>query len=286
MIKLLSFGDHLEKGIYNVHSRFDKVINFYSGNAFVFIVNNSIGGGSFNIVVDDVDFSELQELIIAEDHFLLNGAKVFFETSKKYDSQIEIINFNEKRFLQNLDHFETALIENSSTKSLTFLLDESRKKNFKFSYEIEFVRRFDSAIECFTSSNYLEGVKLIKGIGFGLTPSGDDFIAGFLIALNVIQKLEKVDYSNLIAHIYEAAKGKNAFTNAFLLAAKNGSLFDKFKNLIHSILYSGQNEILENTRTLLSFGETSGADQGVGFLFGIKRNFNDGNRNFEKGRIF
>jgi len=49
-------------------------------------------------------------------------------------------------------------------------------------------------------------------------------------------------------------------------------LFEKFKNLIHSILYSGQNEILENTRTLISFGETSGADQGVGFLFGIKRN--------------
>jgi hypothetical protein len=286
MIKLLSFGDHLEKGIYSFHSRFDKVINFYSGNTFVSIVNNSIGGGPFNIVVDDVDFGELANLIIAEDYFLLNDEKVFFETSKKYDSEINITDFDGNKFTSNLVFFEKALIENSSDKSLTFLLDESRKKNFKSSYEIEFVRRFDSTLECFTSSNYLEGVKLIKGVGFGLTPSGDDFISGFLIALNVIQKLEKVDYSNLIAHIYEAAKGNNAFTNAFLLAAKNGSLFDKFKNLIHSILYSGQNEILENTRTLISFGETSGADQSVGFLFGIKRNFNNGNRNSEKGRIF
>jgi len=286
MIKLLSFGDHLEKGIYKVHSRFIEVINFCSGGSFVFIVGRSIGGGPINIVVEGVNFSELEELIIDEDHFLLNGEKVFFETSKKYDSKIKVTDFDEEKFWQNLDHFEKALIENSSDNSLTFLLDGSRKKNFKSSYEIEFVRRFDSAIECFTSSNYLEGVKLIKGIGFGLTPSGDDFISGFLIALNVIQKLEKVDYSNLIAHIYEAAKGNNVFTNAFLLAAKNGSLFDKFKNLIHSILYSGQIEILEKTRTLISFGETSGADQGVGFLFGIKRNFNDGNRNSEKGRIF
>ena len=286
MMKLLSFGDHLEKGIYNVHSRFEKVVNFYSGNAFVSVVNNSIGGGPFNIVVDDVNFGELESLIIAEDHFLLNDEKVFYETSKRYDSQIKIINFGKEKFIKNLLHFEKALIENSSEKSLTFVLDESRKKNFKSSYEIEFVRRFDSAVECFNSSNYLEGVKLIKGIGFGLTPSGDDFISGFLIALHVIQKLEKVDYSDLIDHIYEAAKGENLFTNVFLLAAKNGSLFDKFKNLIHSILYSGQNEILENTRTLISFGETSGADQSVGFLFGIKRNFNDGNRNSEKGRIF
>ena len=286
MIKLLSFGDHLEKGIYNVHSRFDKVINFYSGSSFIFIVGSSIGGGPINIVVDNVNLIEIENLIVAEDHFLLNDEKIFFEPSMKYDSGIKVTNFDENKFKSNLVLFEKALIGNSSDKSLTFLLDESRKKNFKSSYEIEFARRFDVAVECFTSSNYLEGIKLIKGVGFGLTPSGDDFISGFLIALNVIQKLEKVDYSNLIVHIYEAAKGENLFTNAFLLAAKNGFLFKKFKNLIHSILYSGQNEILENTRTLISFGETSGADQSVGFLFGIKRNFNDGNRNSEKGRIF
>ena len=286
MIKLLSFGDCLVEGIYKVHSRFNDVVNFCSGSSFIFIVANSIGDGPFNIVVEGASFTELENLVIAKDHFLLNEEKIFFETSKKYDSKIKVTDFDEKKFWQNLDHFEKTLIENSPDKSLTFLLDENRKKNFKSSYEIELVRRFNSALECFTSSNFVEGVKLIKGIGFGLTPSGDDFISGFLIALNVIQKLEKVDYSNLITHIYEAAKGNNAFTNAFLLAAKNGSLFDKFKNLIHSILYSGQNEILENTRTLISFGETSGADQGVGFLFGIKRNFNDGNRNSEKGRIF
>ena len=272
MIKLLSFGDHLEKGIYNVHSRFDKVINFYSGNAFVFFVNNSIGGGPFNIVVDDVDFSELEDLIVAEDYFQLNDEKVFFDNSKKYNSELKVSDFNENKFTSNLVFFEKALIENSPGKSLTFLLDERRKKNFKSSYEIEFVRRFDLAAEYFISSNFLEGIKLIKGVGFGLTPSGDDFISGFLIALNYLQKFYKVDNSDLIDHIYKAAKRENLFTNVFLLAAKNGSLFEKFKNLIHSILYSGQNEILENTRTLISFGETSGADQGVGFLFGIKRN--------------
>ena len=134
MIKLLSFGDCLVEGIYKVHSRFNEVVNFCSGSSFVFIVGSSIGGGPFNIIVEGVSFSELEDLIIAEDHFLLNGEKVFFETSKKYDSKIKVTNFDEKKFWQNLDHFEKALIENSSGKSLTFLLDESRKKNFKSSY--------------------------------------------------------------------------------------------------------------------------------------------------------
>ena len=272
MIKLISFGDSLEKGTYKVHSRFNEVINFCSGSSFVFIVNNAIGVGPFNIVVDDVNFDNIEKLIIAEDHFLFNGDKVFFETSKRYDSEIKVTDFDENKFQLNLNYFEKALIDNSSGKSLTFLLDESRKKNFKSSFEIEFVRRFDSAAGFFSSSNYLEGIKLIKGMGFGLTPSGDDFISGFLLALNCLHKIYMVDYSDLIDHIYEAAKGNNLFTNTFLLAAKNGFLFEKFKNLIHSILYSGQNEIFENTRDLISFGETSGADQGVGFLFGIKRN--------------
>lgn len=273
MIKLISFGDSLEKGTYKVHSRFSEVVNFYSGSSFIFIVSNSIGGGPFNIVVDNISFKEVENLIVAEDYFLLNDEKVFFETSKKYDSEIKVTDFDENKFKSNLNSFEKALINNSSGKSLIFLLDESRKKYFKSSYEIEFVRRFDSAAEYFTSSNYLEGIKLIKGVGFGLTPSGDDFISGFLIALNCLHKIYMVDYSDLIDHIYKAVKGENLFTNAFLLAAKNGSLFEKFKNLVHSILYSGQNEILEKTRTLISLGETSGADQGVGFLFGIKRNF-------------
>jgi len=286
MIKLLSFGDHVEKGIYSVHSRFEKVINFYSGNAFVFVVNSAIGAGPFNIVVDDGNFDRIKNLTISDDHFLLNDEAVFFDASKKYNSELKITDFDDSKFKSNLRHFEKALIENSSDRSLTFLFDEKRKKNFKSSFEIELVGRFEKAVECFASARYSDGVKQIKGVGFGLTPSGDDFISGFLIALNFLHKKDKVDYSNLIAHIYEAAKGNNLFTNAFLLAAKNGYLFEKFKNIIHSILYSGKNEILENTRTLISFGDTSGADQSVGFLFGIKRNFNDGNWHSEKGRIF
>lgn len=272
MIKLISFGDNLENGTYKVHSRFNEVINFYSGSSFIFFVSNSIGGGPLNIVVEGVSYNKLESLIVTEDHFQLNDEKVIFETSKKYDSEIKVTDFDEIKFKLNLNFFEKALIQNSSGKSLTFLLDETRKRNFKSSYEIEFVRRFDSAVKSFSSSNYLEGIKLIKGTGFGLTPSGDDFISGFLIAFNCLQKIYMIDYSEVINHIYEAAKGENLFTNVFLLAARNGSLFEKFKNLINSILYSGQNEILENTRTLISFGETSGADQGVGFLFGINRN--------------
>ncbi len=272
MIKIVSFGDHLEAGVYNVHSRFKEVINFNCGNYFTFIVNSSIGGGPFNIVVDDVNLKELGRLIITEDHVQLNDEKILFKSTRKYNSEIEALNIDENRFKLNLSSFENALNENSPDKSLCFLLDEGRKKNFESSFEIEFVKRFNLAAEYFASSNYVEGTKLIKGVGFGLTPSGDDFISGFLIALNLCQKIYKVDYSFSIDNIYKAAKGNNIFTNVFLHAAKNGLMFEKFKNLLHSILHFGQNEIIEHTRTLISFGETSGADQGVGFLFGIKRN--------------
>jgi len=48
-------------------------------------------------------------------------------------------------------------------------------------------------------------------------------------------------------------------------------LFNKFRNLLNAVLYSDENIIIKNTEAVLSMGETSGADQVVGFLIGMKR---------------
>jgi len=39
------------------------------------------------------------------------------------------------------------------------------------------------------SGNILLGVGSIKGLGPGLTPAGDDFNSGLLIALNLVEKI-------------------------------------------------------------------------------------------------
>lgn len=265
-----SFGDRLENGTYLIHSRFKRAVNFVTEDSLVSIVDKEIGAGPLNIVVKGIGLNSVDSLVIDKDGFLLNGLRFEFDYSKRYVSKIEYDGVDHTSFVCNLDFLESWLKKISPPQSLAFLLDEKRKQNFKTSFEKEFVKRFEFNVPKIFSSKFSVGIRMIKGAGFGFTPSGDDFIAGFLIALNVAQKMFRLDLSARINEIYKIARGKNPISNAFLLCAKEGLLFEKFKNLIHSILFHGKIEILKYVKNLLSVGATSGADIGVGFVMGMK----------------
>jgi len=77
----------------------------------------------------------------------------------------------------------------------------------------------------------IEGIRLIKGVGIGLTPSGDDFISGLLTALKVLEIINKENNSYLRKIIYDNAKGDNLISNNFLFYASEGLFFEKNKKL-------------------------------------------------------
>ena len=303
MVEILSYGDSLTTGNYKIHSRFSSAVNFMSDNSIISVVNKGVGSGPVNIVVDGIELKTIQSLIIDDAGFVLNNSRFEFNLSKQYNSKIRLNKINKDKFEVNLDFFERCLFELSSPMSLAFLLEERRKENFKTSFEKELVKRFELGVAKIFSANPIEGIKKIKGAGFGLTPSGDDFICGFLIALNIAKKLLKLKnfpkvfrltqylifedikrqnfafifkepsggffFSRLIDETYNAAKGKNSISNAFLLCAKEGRLFERFKKLVYSIFHNGEQEIFECTKGLLSVGETSGADMAVGLVVGL-----------------
>jgi hypothetical protein len=151
------------------------------------------------------------------------------------------------------------------------VLDSVRRSEFTSSFELEYVKRIDLGVQEILFGNILKGVGFIKGLGPGLTPAGDDFNSGILIALNLVEKICRWDMQKSIKLVWQEAIGSNLFTNAFLLCASRGLLFNKFRELINAALYLDQNIILNKTESVLSIGETSGADQLVGFLIGMKR---------------
>ncbi|MBA4311162.1 MAG: hypothetical protein C0417_00890 [Chlorobiaceae bacterium] len=271
MIEIVSHGNQIRRGKYYLHSKFTLAVNFCSDDSFVFVVNKEVGSGPLNIVVQGVAVDSISSLEVGSDGFYLNGDKFYFDELKIYDSKLQISDFIEEKFNRNLSFFESTLIEFSPPKSLAFLLDESRRNEFTSSFEIEYIKRFENAVQLFLSDDFLHGIKILKGLGPGLTPSGDDFISGVLIALNLQSMINSSDNSNVIEQIYKTAESGNHFTTAFLRCAANGFLFEKFKRLIDSLLYAGEDEIIQNTRSLFTIGATSGADQAVGFLIGIKR---------------
>lgn len=176
-----------------------------------------------------------------------------------------------------LEVFEKMLLECAPKKSLMFLFDKEREKEFSTVFEKELMRRMREGAAEMREGNFAEGARKLKGIGFGLTPSGDDFLCGFLIGLNAAEKITGKDYSREKQDIYENACGGNLISNAFFACAKEGRLFERFKNLLNALSHSDENAVKTCSTKLLQVGETSGADTAAGFLFSMKFQLNTRN---------
>jgi Protein of unknown function (DUF2877) len=271
MIEMISYGNQLCSGKYKLHSKFNSAVNFISGDTFVFVVNESVGPGPLNIVIKGIVLMSVNSLAIEDGCIYLNDSKLDFDADKLYDPLIYLHEFDYNNFILNLGFLENLIKKLSPPHSLAIVFDSRRKSEFTSSFESEYIKRIDQGIKEILFGNILMGVGLIKGLGPGLTPAGDDFNSGLLIALNLVEKICRWDLKKSINLVWQEAVGSNLFTNAFLLCASRGLLFNKFRELLNAVLYSDQNNILNNTESVLAIGETSGADQLVGFLIGMKR---------------
>jgi hypothetical protein len=275
MIELKSIGDKLKPGRYRVHSRFSRAINFECDGELATIVDQDIGLGPLNIVVSGIDFNSIDSLYINDTSLRLDDYEIAYDDDMRFRSSLI---FDERpvagKFLDNCPIFEEALTVYAPPKSLAFLIEPERKGNFRTSFEIQFVKRFEDGVKLIQKCNYEDGVTLLRGSGFGLTPSGDDFNAGMVAAFKFAETFTGVNFPNAIEDIYPYTIGENLISNAFLRCARDGSFSQKQKDLLTAIVFKSEDAVLESARTLCGIGETSGADWGVGFLITLKRIFN------------
>jgi len=269
--RVISRGDRVRCGKYKLHSKFASAANFISGNTYVFVVIPEVGAGPLNIVVRVLELRWLRSLEVQPRQCILNGEMILSHASEPYNSNLHLSGYNEEIFRVNLKVLEHAIVQFSPQKSLAFLLDPDRTRKSTSLFECELISRFEIAMGTALSENYQNAIGMVKGLGFGLTPSGDDFISGFLVAMNVCQQVFKTDLSQPILSVWRAAQGRNDLVNAFLACAARGQVSEKFKNMIYSLFFSREEEVVRDTRRLLTVGATSGADQTVGFFTGMKR---------------
>jgi len=152
-----------------------------------------------------------------------------------------------------------------------FLLDEARLKQLRPGFETAFAMKVKEAVLQVFHGDARAGARSLRGCGFGLTPSGDDFIAGLLAALPVLEKLHRVSLARLRDRIHAAARGTNRLSNSFLDQARDGCFSARFRALLLALGRGKEYNIRVQTKGLLAVGETSGSDMGVGFLMTVRR---------------
>ena len=271
---LVSIGDQIEEGIYPFHSRFHRAVNFRHGDLLISVVNEEIGPGPLNIVVRDLDAgptcSRAAPLEVRA-HTVIFGKRQFqFTDNHYYHSTVTVDSCNSRLFQRNLSVLGRQLTTTSPAKSLAFLLDEKRTRNFRPGFERAFVGQICRDVHQIMNGNLLNGVRSLKGCGLGLTPSGDDFIAGLLIGLNLLQQLRGQDYRKTADAVFETAKGGNVFSNSFLDLARRGLFFGRMKGLILALMRDSKQAVRKSTEKLLAIGASSGADLGTGFFMTVR----------------
>jgi hypothetical protein len=117
-------------------------------------------------------------------------------------------------------------------------------------------------------SAFLQVARDIIGRGPGLTPTGDDFLAGMMLSL---WALHHPNTESICWGIVDVAQQRTTeISIAYITAMAEGNIDEKWHHLF-SALADNNRQLLENIiDNILSFGATSGSDMLWGFLWGIQ----------------
>ncbi len=120
--------------------------------------------------------------------------------------------------------------------------------------------------------------KSIIGLGPGLTPSCDDFLAGLILSLKIGNEILRGNghdgekyFSEISDVIYNNALDKTTvFSLNMIREACDGICPTAESDLIYSLLTKEPDAVAGSSKILIKMGETSGADTAIGIFYGIR----------------
>lgn len=119
-----------------------------------------------------------------------------------------------------------------------------------------------------------QAVAALVGLGAGLTPSGDDFLCGFLAAVRTCAPGLLEDREELVKALAAAVAGNRQRTtriSAFLLQCATQNFWSlPLVDLAEALAVDREPEALRALEELCSLGHSSGSDIATGFLFGLE----------------
>lgn len=129
-----------------------------------------------------------------------------------------------------------------------------------------------AATGIFQVNGAITAIRPLIGLGPGLTPSGDDFIVGYLAGLWSTAGSDSSRgrfISSLGTWLSQAAAGTNAISCTYIKSAVNGHVSEPIATLAQRIgQATSLASVRDATRTALEVGNTSGTDGVLGLLLG------------------
>ncbi len=267
---LISAGDRIRCGDYALHSRFSRVINFVQNRRLISVVDESIGSGPLNLVFRG-ELPQADQLRVDEQTLGIAGA--IYPLPARFSSSFHITSWDPERFYPNLNLLLSLLISRGPETSLVFLLDERRRDALRPGFEQELAQRMAESAHLIFAGRLKEGVRGMSGCGTGLTPSGDDFIAGLLAARHLRRQLLNEPMDPEIAMIREMARSDNLISEALIQCAADGSFCEPHLQMVHALVGGSAETLTGAAEKVIRLGATSGADWLTGLCMSLMADF-------------
>jgi len=105
----------------------------------------------------------------------------------------------------------------------------------------------------------------LAGLGPGLTPSGDDFLAGVMIGDRMANGGRRMAEGTLLFTV--AAPRTTRLSRAFLHAASQGYVDERWSMLLTALCGADPIALAQAAQAVFDFGASSGLDMATGFLW-------------------
>ncbi|MFO7896447.1 MAG: DUF2877 domain-containing protein [Candidatus Cloacimonadales bacterium] len=268
---IMNFGTEIAPGKYRLHSRFATVYNYQNAEKIISLVTPQIGFGPNNIVCSKLPAAAPDCVSLAENNLRIGTESFSLPTPCFYHA---------KNYSGKPAELRTILVKLGqeipfSDHSLGFLLQPHLTKNFTTTFQQAFLHHMQDSIADLTLNSLPQIATEIKGAGFGLTPSGDDFICGALYALHYLSSLFHKDYQSQLQMVYQNALGANLISNTFLYFAYQNKYYRNFYRFLEALASGNPAQMQQRAKQILTTGHSSGSDTLTGFIFTMKEVMND-----------
>lgn len=280
-----------------VHSIFDKSFAMTGRcDGLVFFVRHDVARGPLNVVVDldvDLTFASLSmsvgDAVIRQRDSLFVGryieirlcdARVWTCTTRlpqvasplrvneKIDAlKVRVLELGNHGGLGQLVRYESQIIRGETIPDEVLPMISAKV--------LPHLRSLVSAIISEDLRTVENSAKSLVGLGIGLTPSGDDVLAGIMAGVSTLLANFSIDdryitavNGAIISHLQE--NRTNLISKEFLVCAARGQFVENVASLIMDVLSPSENLINSKIQVVLKMGETSGTDITLGIILGLR----------------
>ncbi len=268
-IQVLSLGKQFPQGRFErVQSRFERVINFHWEDRIISLCDESVLPAPLRIIVGNLRIEQVKSVRRIDECTIWIEKERFELTPQQiYDPAVVFKSGAWKTIVAKVGELTKIYNTVCRGKGLQYLLGGQSDPASAGPLEKALRRRFREGYEACLAGNFKAAISCLRGLGGGLTPAGDDFLAGLQTGLGLAEQTAKLDLAETRQFIYSYSFSQSPIVNTLRYQSYNALYPQEWRDLVTTLVSNG--DLRASVKAIVATGETSGSDMLAGFITGL-----------------